>query len=72
MTLDTTLLDATRRIVALLQEHPEGLSPTQVRQILGIDKNLNSTMKAMARDGVCGVWGMGCMGRDEGRGRHLQ
>jgi hypothetical protein len=41
-----------RRIVALLQEHPEGLSPVQTRQLLGIDKDLGSTMKAMARDGL--------------------
>jgi len=41
-----------RRIVALLQEYPEGLSPVQTRQLLGIDKSLGSTMKAMARDGL--------------------
>ena len=41
-----------RRIVALLQEHPDGLSPAQTRQLLGSDKDLGSTMKAMARDGL--------------------
>jgi hypothetical protein len=41
-----------RRIVALLQEHPEGLSPAQTRQLLGLEKYLGSTMKAMARDGL--------------------
>ena len=41
-----------RRIVALLREHPEGLSPVQTRRALGIDKDLGSTMKAMARDGL--------------------
>ena len=41
-----------RRIVALLQEHPEGLSPVQTRRLLGIAKDLGSTMKAMARDGL--------------------
>ena len=41
-----------RRIVALLAEHPEGLSPSQVRRLLGVDKDLGSTMKAMARDGL--------------------
>jgi len=41
-----------RRIVALLQEHPEGLSPVQTRQRLSVAKNLGSTMKAMARDGL--------------------
>jgi hypothetical protein len=44
--------DMRRRIVALLQEHPEGLSPVQTRQLLGLDKSLGSTMKAMARDGL--------------------
>jgi hypothetical protein len=41
-----------RRIVALLQEHPEGLGPVQTRELLGIDKDLGNTMKAMARDGL--------------------
>jgi hypothetical protein len=41
-----------RRIVALLQEHPEGLSPAQTRHLLGVDKDLGSTMKAMVRDGL--------------------
>ena len=44
--------DMRRRIVALLQEHPAGLSPVQTRQRLGVDKDLGSTMKAMARDGL--------------------
>jgi hypothetical protein len=44
--------DMRRRIVALLQEHPEGLSPVQTRQLLGVAKDLGSTMKAMARDGL--------------------
>ena len=44
--------DMRRRIVALLLEHPEGLSPVQTRQRLGVDKDLGSTMKAMARDGL--------------------
>ena len=44
--------DMRRRIVALLQDHPDGLSPVQTRQLLGLDKDLGSTMKAMARDGL--------------------
>jgi hypothetical protein len=44
--------DMRRRIVALLQEYPEGLSPVQTRQLLGLAKDLGSTMKAMARDGL--------------------
>jgi hypothetical protein len=41
-----------RRIIALLQNHPEGLSPAQTRCLLDVDKDLGSTMKAMARDGL--------------------
>jgi AcrR family transcriptional regulator len=41
-----------RRIVALLQAHPEGLGPAQTRRLLGIEKDLGPTMKAMARDGL--------------------
>ena len=41
-----------RRIVALLREYPDGLGLAQTRQLLGIEKNLGSTMKAMARDGL--------------------
>jgi Mn-dependent DtxR family transcriptional regulator len=41
-----------QHIVALLQEHPEGLCPTQVRQLLGVSKDLVPTMKAMVRDGL--------------------
>jgi hypothetical protein len=41
-----------RRMVALLQDHPEGLSPAQVRRLLVVDKDLGATMKAMARDGL--------------------
>jgi hypothetical protein len=44
--------DMRRRIVALLEEYPEGLSPVQTRQLLGLAKDLGSTMKAMARDGL--------------------
>jgi hypothetical protein len=41
-----------RRIVALVREHPEGLSPAEARRLLGVDKDLGSTMKSMARDGL--------------------
>jgi len=43
--------DQRREILDLLQHHPEGLSPVQVRQRLGTDKDLGQTMKSMARDG---------------------
>ena len=42
--------DMRRRIVALLLEHPEGLSPVHTRHRLGVDKDLGNTMKAMVRD----------------------
>ena len=35
-----------RRTVALLQEHPEGLSPVQTRQLLGLEKSLGSTCRS--------------------------
>lgn len=41
-----------RRIVALLREHPEGLSPAQIRERLQAGKSLASTLHAMARDGL--------------------
>ena len=41
-----------RRIVALLQEYPKGLSPVQVRQKLASAKELRDTMKHMVRDGL--------------------
>ena len=44
--------DMRRRIVALLQAHPEGLSPAQTRQRLGVAKSLAHTMGRMARDGL--------------------
>ena len=44
--------DMRRRIVALLQEYPEGLSPVQTRQRLGVAKDLGNTLKAMVRDGL--------------------
>jgi hypothetical protein len=41
-----------QRIVALLQDHPEGLTPAQMRVQLGADKRLAPTVTAMARDGL--------------------
>jgi hypothetical protein len=32
-----------RRIVALLQEHPEGLTPAEMRTLLGVDRSLADT-----------------------------
>lgn len=39
-----------RDILAMLRQHPEGLSPVHVRKLLGTDKDLGNTMKAMERD----------------------
>ena len=44
--------DMRRRILALLRDHPDGLSPAQVRHLLGVEKSLRSTMQAMLRDGL--------------------
>jgi excisionase family DNA binding protein len=41
-----------QRIVNLLRQHPEGMSPAQVRQALRTDKDLGDTMGGMARDGL--------------------
>ncbi len=41
-----------QRILTLLRDYPDGLSPAQTRQRLGIEKDLGSTMKAMLRDGL--------------------
>jgi hypothetical protein len=44
--------DMRRRIVALVRQHPEGLSPSQVRRLLDVPKPLANTMSGMARDGL--------------------
>ena len=41
-----------RRIVALLQEHPEGLTPAEMRTRLGVDKSLADTCPGMLRYGL--------------------
>ena len=41
-----------QRILTLLQEHPEGLSPAQIRDRLGLARELSNTCFAMARDGL--------------------
>jgi hypothetical protein len=44
--------DMRRRIVALLQEHPEGLTPAEMRALLGADKSLADTCLGMLRYGL--------------------
>jgi hypothetical protein len=41
-----------RRIVALLQDHPEGLTPAEMRNLLGVDKSLADTCLGMLRYGM--------------------
>jgi hypothetical protein len=41
-----------QQIVDLLRQHPEGMSPAQVRQALRIEKDLGDTMGGMARDRI--------------------
>ena len=40
------VIEARRHMVALLQEHPEGLSPVQTQQLLGLEKSLGSTRRS--------------------------
>ena len=44
--------DMCRQIVALLQVRPARRSPTQTRQLLGVDQDLDATMQTMVRDGL--------------------
>ena len=41
-----------RRIVALLQEHPEGLTPAEMRTLLDVNKSLADTCLGMRRYGL--------------------
>jgi hypothetical protein len=41
-----------RRIVALLQEYPEGLTPAEMRTLLGVDRSLADTCLGMLRYGL--------------------
>jgi hypothetical protein len=41
-----------RRIVALLQDHPEGLTPAEMRTLLGVDRSLADTCLGMLRYGL--------------------
>jgi len=44
--------DMRQRIITLLRDYPEGLSPAQTRQYIGVAKDLGNTMKGMMRDGL--------------------
>ena len=47
--LGDTRGDMRRRIVALLQDYPEGLTPAEMRTLLGVDKSLADTCLGMLR-----------------------
>jgi hypothetical protein len=44
--------DMRRRIVALLQEYPAGLTPAEIAQLLGVDRSLTATCLGMLRYGL--------------------
>lgn len=50
------------RIVALLQEHPEGLTPGEIQTLLGVNRNLADTVLGMVRYGLV---------QRVGRGRYI-
>jgi hypothetical protein len=60
--LETPRGDMRRRIVALLREHPQGLTPAEIRTLLRLDKRLSNTCLGMLRDGLL---------RRVGRGRYV-
>src|SRR5262249_43962431 len=44
--------DMRRRIVALLQDYPEGLTPAEMRALLGVERSLADTCLGMLRYGL--------------------
>jgi hypothetical protein len=44
--------DMRRRIVTLLQDQPEGLTPAEMRTMLGVERSLSDTCLGMRRDGL--------------------
>jgi predicted transcriptional regulator of viral defense system len=41
-----------RQIVALLHEHPEGLTPGEMQDLLGVERSLVDTCQGMLRYGL--------------------
>jgi hypothetical protein len=41
-----------RRIVGLLQDYPEGLTPAEIRDLLGVEQRLGDTLLGMLRYGL--------------------
>ena len=54
--------DMHRRIVALLQAHLEGLTPAEMRTLLGVERSLADTCLGMLRDGLVQRVGRGRYG----------
>jgi Helix-turn-helix domain len=48
-----------RRIVALVREYPQGLTATEIRATLGVDRSLTDTCIGMVRDGLLQRMGRG-------------
>jgi DNA-binding IclR family transcriptional regulator len=44
--------DMHRRIMTLLQDHPEGLTPAEMQRMLGVHKSLADTCLGMRRYGL--------------------
>src|SRR6185436_802620 len=44
--------DMRRRIVALLREHPAGLTPAEMRDLLGVERSLADTCLGMRKYGL--------------------
>ena len=40
------------RIVALLQDYPEGLTPAEIQTLLGVERSLTDTVLGMVRYGL--------------------
>jgi DNA-binding IclR family transcriptional regulator len=41
-----------RQIVALLREYPEGLTPAEIQERLGVERSLTDTCQGMLRYGL--------------------
>jgi hypothetical protein len=52
-----------RRILDVLQEHPEGLTPSEIQTVLGVDRSLVDTCQGMLRYGLV---------QQVGRGRYIR
>jgi hypothetical protein len=48
-----------RHILALLQDHPEGLTPAEIRDLLEVDRSLADTCQGMLRYGLLRRVGQG-------------